>query len=443
VAVCGDKLAALVTHPFPGSGAPIEVPYTVEESGAARPTGSVLHSFGLICLPDGHAIAADYEFGQYPFPAGGPTLPALAEAQGDSAFAIASSENDRWAVVAAEDGSLKVVRLARYGRAWSQSDLGAVLPAESGVLTVGGAGIEWFREGTAIPVTGIPGAGSSGRGAYLIPGRGTVLALTDGLYLVDEGKARFLARTSEPVEVIGEGSADTALALLEGGRSVAQIAVDRSGATPRYVSLPVDLGLGGEPDWVARGSGDTVVVASTNGRVDLLAGAGGRELRHVSLRPGPIDVAWAGHAGVLAMASDGSLSLLDPKTLRVVKRAKLLQAGPDQVVVDHRHRTAAVFSEDAASVVSLPGLAVIARPPAPDGLISAGFDSGRALAMVGAIAYPDGNEESELSSWPICQVCASDPQHLEEAAGQLLERRGGWLEPDFRPTSWEASSSTR
>jgi hypothetical protein len=434
VAVCGDKLAAFVTDGRLVK-LPIQIPYTVDESGGVRKTGSLIHSFGLICLPDGHAIAADYESGQHPFPADGPTLPALAEAQSNSAFAIASSENDRWAVVAAEDGSLTVVQLPSYGRSWAEPDLSAVLPAEAGVLTVGGTGIGWFHDGRVVPLRGVPDAGSAGRGAFVLPGHGTVLPLADALYLADNGDTRLLARTSEPIEVVGEGPAETILALGEGGGSVTEISADRSDGTPRYIPVPPDLRVGGDPDWVARGRGDTVVVAATNGRVDLLAGGSGRELRHVILPPGPIDVAWAGGAGVLAAASDGSLYLLDPETLEIVRRVKLLEAGPDQVVSDYRRRIAVAFSQHAASVVSLPGLAVIARPPAPEGLASASFESGgRRLTMVGAIAYPDGTEDSELSSWPLCQECASGPQHLEEAAGQLLKRKGRWREPDFHPT---------
>lgn len=420
IRVCGDQLELLTTDRPSGISTAFAIPYTVTAAGAATRTGSLLHSFGLICLPDGHALALDSLYGPHPFPTGGPLLPALTEesAQG-SVYALASSDNGQWALASTND-YLKVINLESYGREFEVGSVESLAPAKSGAISLAGSEIASVgRDGLGRRVVSEATGSASTRGAFFDPEVGTVSAIGDQLIAIASRRFRSIADLGAPVHAISPGPGHSAIVLFAGGR-VAIVPLDPGNGRRREVVLPADLWADNAfPVAVLKGpSRRTLLVAATNGRLDLLRIGDGGELRSIQLHSGPIDLVSVSDAGFLAATSDGVLSLLDPATLALRRSQKVLPAGPSLVVSDPTGELAAAFGVDGeAAVVTVPDLGVVTHPAVAPGLRSVVFaDHGGELFLGADVPYVDGTHQASITEWPICRLCLGRAAELEGVA---------------------------
>lgn len=441
IRVCGDQLDLLTTDRPPEIATSYAIPYTVTAAGKVLRTGSLLHSFGMICLPDGHALALDSVYGPQPFPSGGPSLPALTEdsAQG-SIYALASSDNGQWAL-AGTDGYLKVINLDSYGREFEVEKLESLAPAKSGAISVAGSEITAFNHaGPGRRIISEASGSSSARGAFFDPRFGTVIAVGDQLLALAAGRARPLADLGARIQEIGPGPGDSALVLFGRGR-VAIVPLRPGQGRPRRLPMPADLRADGAlPDALLQGSG-TVVAAATNGRLDLLRIRDGSEIRGIQLRPGPVDLAPTDGTSFLAATSDGSLQLLDSASLTLRQSQEVLPAGPSVVISDPSAKLAAAFRIGGeAAVVTIPDLRVVTHPAVAPGLRSVVFaDHAKKLFLGADIPYIDGSDRASITEWPICRLCLGSAAELERDAPELPGGRAATTRPTFRPSSPQPS----
>jgi hypothetical protein len=427
--VCDGDLSVLTTDIADGAGPAFAIPYTVTPSGHAAATGSMIHSFGLVCLPGGGALASDPLQGQESFPEEGSKIVGFTRPVSERVgYAVASSENDEWAAAVGSDGSLRVVDLRAVGRSLKVPSAAVLAPsspplvlARDGTLQTVSAGGEIQRIASTV------GAGGPVRGAYLDPTLGTVVANGREVLVVRSGH---LIRRVHPGAEIETIRPDT----LEGGtvaslRDGRLMFVPLAGAGGNVnIGLPADLSAdGGElTDAVTLSSGD-LAAASSNGSVDVLAFPGGRELRHARVAaPGDLSLAAAGGHLVVG-EGDGTVEDLNEQLVMLQAR-RVLAEGIIDLEPDAAGGLVAAQGGGQVVVLSLPQLFAVAHTGPVSGLGSVAFDpTGTSFLMSTDLAFFGGGNEASVVRWPLCTSCTGTPGELRAAASALSQpsSRGG------------------
>ena len=167
---CGHDVDILAQAAPPGISQNFTVPFTLTPSSSVLATGSLLVSFGLVCLPEGTALAADVTNGPYPFPTGPSLAGFAANASDHVTYAIASSTNDAWAVAAGSDGSLTLDRLDVAPQVYKLPNVGSVGTDRADAIVATSRGqleaLTPGRSATAIPAPGFGGVPHAARSPH-------------------------------------------------------------------------------------------------------------------------------------------------------------------------------------------------------------------------------------------------------------------------------------
>jgi WD40 repeat protein len=436
--VCGGKLVVLASGTTSDAAVSFNIPYTVSPSGKVAEIGSLIHSNGSICLPEGSALAVDFVQGQYPVPEDGPELPNLVGPPGGRVqYAIASSDNDQWAAAAGGDGTLKIVALANYGRTKDLEQVETVAPTVAGPPLVAGDGeIQTVSLGSGSRRVAAY-KGRVARGAYADPHLGTVIAVGDELLVLDRAGMRKRIQLGRSPYVVHPGRPGaSALVVFAESNAVTDVPLD--GGRRTTVPLPADVGEGSSElsDVVELpGSLPRLVTAATDGYLDVLAYPSGHELRRRRIAPpGPVALSVGKDGELVSSGSDGVVRLLDPRTLAVETSRRVLPPGPTLVTTNPAESLAAVFGRsDEAVVVGLPGLDPITRTPPIDGLNSLAFEGDKNLLLGADVRLLGAGDEASITSWPVCATCAANPSQLRRMAAALGEPNPSDARLRFRP----------
>ena len=421
--VCSGELSVLTTGIADNNGPAFAIPYTVNAAGAAQATGSMIHSYGLICLPGGGALVSDYLDGQESFPTAGGQLPALTPDAGERVpYAVDSSENDQWAAAAGRDGSLTVLDLQRAARSRQVESAAAIAPGTPPVLITRTGRLQALPAGR-MPrtLTSTRAAERPVRGAYLDPKLGTVIAAGRELFLVSSGRVtRRVTLPAAAVTIHPGVPSHSALALLSDNRV---LLVALSGPEkPTPIPLPADMLAGGAEltDAAMLNDGTRVALANSDGYLDLLTLPGGHELARRKVA-GPGNLVLLSVAGHIALGTgEGTLELLDPDTLTVTQARTVLGEGIIDLEADPSGSLIAVLSRQHAAVLSIPELFALAHTGALQALGSVTLDaSGEEMLLSQETAFLGGGDQASITTWPLCGVCAGSPRALRAAAATL------------------------
>lgn len=444
---CGDRLAILTTD-RPTAVRPVfDVAYTVSRSGKAQASGSAISSSGIVCLPEGGALASDHPRGEFSFPPATPHLAGFTGAPGNGAlFAVASSQGGRWAAAAGSDGTLRLARLEGFARTREIPPLRGFAPADPMPLMITGDRIE------AVPTSGAPQrlavlrvSGEFARGAYLDPQLGSVLAAGRQLLLVEDGVVRAREEIAGGIEAVWPGApGESAVVLAADGSKVVIVPLRGEG---ERIELDADR-LEGTRRWLDVGwvpGSSNLAVAGEDGNVSLVAIAGGERVRSRGVtEPGRIILA-AGDGWLAAGGADGTVRLLDPQTLVPVATRQAVVGAVEEIAVapdGDRLAVRSIGGEVAVFDLDLPSLHEIARVGPIEALGSAVFSAdGSDLLLASYVQYFGGGGEGNLVSWPLCDLCDGD---LGELRAALLDR--SWMAgedqlPHFVPLARPSTGS--
>lgn len=442
---CGDQLAILTTD-RPNDVRPVfDVAYTVSRGGKARATGSALSSAGIVCLPEGGALASDHPRGEFSIPPATPHLVGFTGPPGNGAlFAVASSQGGRWAAAAGSDGTLRLARLEAFARSREIPSLRGFAPADPLPLMIAGDRIE------AVPANGAPQSlaaprvsGEFARGAYFDPQLGTVLAVGKQLLLVEDGVVRAREEIPGGIEAVSPGAPGASAVVLAAGGSKVVI-VPLRGEDQRMV-LDANSFRGAarwlDIRWVPGSS--NLAVAGEDGNVSLIAIEGGDRLRSREVTESGRIVLAAGDGWLAAGGADGTVRLLDPQTLAPLATRQAAVGGVEELTVAPGGDRIAVRSIGGeVAVFDLPGLHEIARVGPVEALGAAVFTAdGGDLLLASYLRYIGGGGEGHLVSWPLCDLCDGE---LAELRSAILDR--SWLAgkdrlPRFVPPARRAAGS--
>jgi hypothetical protein len=449
IRICGDSLSVLATAAAPGVAVGFGIPYTVDPASHLVQTRSLIHSNGMICVPGGSALADDPIQGQFPFPASGATLPDLFAGQDDRVYyALGSSENGQWAAVAGSDGTLKIVALKGHAQTRSLASEEAVAPTAEGSPLIMENGL--IRSG---PFDGGPmrtigrGHGTAARGDYVDPAVGTVIGIGNEVLVVRDGSVRRRIPIDGNALAIHRGRPGiNALVMPATGDHLLEVPLD--GAKATAAKMPKDVHAGStQLSDVAElpGRHPRLVLAATDGYVDLVASPSGRLLRRRRVGPtGPVSIA-VDHEGELVIGSaDGRVRILDPVSLTAVSSTRVFSPGPNLVTADAAGDLVAAFGAGGEAVVlTMPGLEPITHAGPIEGLDSLAFGEGGNLYLGAEIHFVDGGgDEASLTAWPLCRACAGDSAHLQTLAAKLAEPQPLSSRPTFEPASAGAEPAT-
>jgi hypothetical protein len=433
--VCDGNLSVLTTDMVDSAGPAFAIPYTVTAGGRATPTGSLIHSFGLVCLPGGGALASDPIAGQESFPVAGSAIVGFTRPPSERLeYAIASSENDEWAAAAGSDGSLRIVDLHAVGRSVKLASAVLVAPADPPVVVARNGTLESVGAGgTVAKVTSVAGSGGAVRGSYLDPAAGTVVANGRELLVYRSGRVVRRAALPGAIDTIRHGErGQSAVVLLRDGRV---LLVSLAGPPSEIsVRLPLDLlEHSGAPTDALMLDARELAVASTNGSVDLLAYPGGEEIRHRQVSaPGALTLATGGRGLVLG-EQNGAVEVLNDD-LAMLDSRKVLAAGVIDLEPNANGRLIAAQSGSEVVVLAIPALFAVAHTGVIGGLGSVTFaPAGGSFLLSTDITFTGGGDESSIISWPLCSICSGTPRQLRAAAAALVRPRLNGLAQRFAP----------
>lgn len=445
VRVCGGKLAVLAAVSADGVGpAGFGIPLTVNPDGKAVEAGSLFHSQGSICLPGGTALAVDFSYGQHPFPAEGPALPDfVAEADERVVYAIGSSENGQWAAAAGNDGRLKIVELGSYGLLREMPNLQEVAPSTEGrsLAITDTAILDIPLAGGPIRTVAETPDREAARGSYLDPRFGTVLAIASEMIVVRDGRVRERIPVGERVWAIHPWRPGVSALAVTSGRDLNRaLEVPLNGSPPTAMVIPRDLYSGSTQlsDALALpGSPTRMVVAGTDGYLSLLAFPSGRELlRRRVVATGPISLSLAADGRLLTGNADGTVRLLDPRTLKTERSRPVFAPSPTLVATDASGGAAAAFGAGGVAVVlDLPSLSPTTELPAVRALESVAFDGDRRLVLGADLRLIGGGDEASVVSWPLCRACGAGAERLRAIGARLAEPPVADRQLRFVPTA--------
>ncbi|MGA9316208.1 MAG: hypothetical protein WBV77_16465, partial [Solirubrobacteraceae bacterium] len=434
--VCDRNLSVLTTDMADGTGPAFAIPYTVTPSGHATATGSMIHSFGLVCLPGGGALASDPLQGQESFPVEGSQIVGFTDPASEHVgYAVASSENDEWAAAVGSNGSLRVVDLRAVGRSVKVPSAAVLAPSSPPLVLARDGTLETVNaDGGLQRIASTVEAAGAVRGAYLDPTLGTIVANGREVLVVRSGRLVRRVHLGAQIETIRPGIPGRGtLASLRDGRLIF-VALAEAGRN-MVIRLPADLsGDGGElTDAVALSSGD-LAVASSNGSVDLLRFPGGRELRHAEVAaPGDLSLAAAG-GRLLVGEGDGTVEALNQE-LVVLQARRALAEGIIDLEPDATGSLVAAQGGGQVVVLSVPELFAVAHSGPVAGLGSVTFDpTGTSFLMSTDLAFFGGGNEASVIRWPVCMSCAGTPGALRAAASALSQPSSGGGPGQFLPT---------
>jgi TIR domain len=416
--VCHGDLSILTTDTAPGTAEAFAVPYTVTPAGQATPTGSMIHSFGLVCLPDGGALAVDPIQGEESFPLTGLTIPNLTHRANDGiSYAVASSEDNGWATAVGSDGTIRVANLATAGRSVKVPSAAVVTPAGlSAVIARDGAIQTIAPTGQEHSLASPPVVGAPVRGAYLDQTLGTVAGIGEELIVIRDGRVAQRVPIRSMINTVRPGQPGrTAVVLLAGG-PVLIVALERASPTSE-VPIPHDLLRdGGSVSDAVMLSAGRLALASTNGRLDVVAIPGGNELDgRIVAAPGYL-TAWSGDGVVALGGPDGTLQVLNANTLAVERSSKVLGEGIEDLESNSTRSLLAAQSRNHVAVVGIPHLFAVGHTEALDGLTSIAFELTGSTLLLGIELDLGFSTEAAVRSWPLCNACAGTPAQLLNAA---------------------------
>lgn len=433
--VCDGNLSVLTTDMADGAGPAFAIPYTVTPSGRAMATGSMIHSFGLVCLPGSGALASDPLDGQESFPVAGSAIVGFTRPPSERLYyAIASSENDDWAAAVGSDGSLRVVELHAVGRSVRVPSATVVAPSNPPLVLARDGTLQAVSRGGKVErIASTVGAGRPVRGAYLDPTLGTVVANGREVLILRSGHLVRRVRLAGAIDTIRRGIPGRgAVALLRDGRVVFVSLIGAGGDVS--IRLPADLSSNsGVPTDVLMLSSREIAVASTNGSVDLLGFPRGEELRHGQVAaPGGLTLAAAGGRLVLG-EGNGTVEVLNAGLARLQSR-EVLGEGIIDLEPDSTGSLLAAQSLDQVVVLALPQLFAVAHSGPIAGLGSVAFDPmGASFLLSTDIAFIGGGNEASLIRWPLCASCAGTPPELRAAASALSQPSSSRAKQEFVP----------
>jgi WD40 repeat protein len=438
IRACGDRLS-LITDDAPEESTSLffAVPYTVTPAGKAFATGSMFFSLGLFCLPEGGAVSSDSLYGQGAFPRGTPTLPGFTrDPVTRVSYAVASSENGRWAVAAGSDGTIRLVDLERFGRSRSVARVDAILPADPVPLLLARGkfrGVSAVGPGRGFPAPG----GSPALGAYLDPTLGTVVGVNRHLLAIQAGRVRKRIRVGRGIAMIHPGRPGASAVVIPTSRRQILIASLRKGDTaPRAVPLPTEFPHGGAVVSDAVMLPGSVIAASDTAGYVVLTDARGGDIAARRLAPlGVNSLAVTGDGHLLLGGGDGSVKMLDPVTLAVEASRQVSREGVSGLSTDPAGRlVATVVASGEVVVLESSHLYAVAHTIPLPGLNSIAFSKeGKELVMGTDVAVLDGTHRAEFVTWPLCEACLGSADDLRRAVEELTAPRTNGGSSSFLP----------
>jgi hypothetical protein len=436
VHVCDGSLSVLTTDMADGAPPAFAIPYTVTPAGHAVATGSLIHSFGLVCLPGGGALASDPLDGEESFPVSGISIEGFTRPSSARVdYAVASSENDQWAAAVGSDGTLRVVDLQAAGHSMRLPSVEVVAPADPPmVVSKSGALENVSLPETMKPIVSPETTGGPVRGPYLDRRLGTVVGVGREVVVVRDAHVVRRVRLPNVINTIrpGEPGRSTVVLLQDGHVMVTTLSGRQATVA---VPVPKDLSNAGGVITDAVMVGDSrLALASTNGRLDLVAFPDGREISgRIVSSPGTL-VAWSAGGRIVLGEQDGTVQMLNAKDLAVTESRKVLSEGIIDLEGNAAGSLIAAQSRDQVVALAVPELFAVARTPATVGLGSIAFDpSGNDFLVSTDVAFFNGGNEASLVSWPLCAVCSGSVAAIRTAALKLAQPRAHESRSQFVP----------
>ena len=437
--VCGGELSILTTDLADMGGPAFAIPYTVTAQGRATATGSLIHSFGLVCLPQGGALASDPLDGEESFPADGISLVGFTRPVSERVeYAVASSENDRWAVAAGNDGTLRIADLRSTGRSTKFSGVKIVASGNPAIAVSQRGELEWVST-TASPskLTSAMPADDPVRGTYIDSRLGTVMALGRELMVVDGTHVLRHLRLPDEIETIRPGEpGHSALVLLADGHVM--LAALSGQQKPKNVAIPGNLDRAGdEISDVSMVSSDRLALASSNGRVDLVDLAHGREIEGRVVSPPGDEVLWSDDGKIVLGDNDGTIEILDASDLAIRASRKVLAEPILDLEGNASGSQIAVQSSGSHIVVlAMPQLFTLAHIGGIQDLGPVTFArTDQDLLVSSNTSFMGGADEALLISWPLCTLCSGSAAALRAAAAALTAPSRGGHGSQFIPAT--------
>ncbi|MHB8657705.1 MAG: TIR domain-containing protein [Solirubrobacteraceae bacterium] len=403
---CGHDIDVLAEAAPRGVSQSFTVPFTITPSSRVLATGSLLISFGLVCLPEGTALADDVVNGPHPFPTGPSLAGFAANASGHVTYAIGSSTNDAWAVAAGSDGSLTLDRLDVAPQVYDLPNVGSVGADSANALVATSRGqLETLTPGRSPVAISAPGIeGDPARGTFTAPGIGTVFGIGANLVVVRDGAVT--KRIPLPAAAKGiRPSSQAGTVIVTPFRESQLYVVSLHDGASQAITLPSEIAEEGGPADVAQLLSRNLVIATPDGSLTLLSPRGRvltQERRDV---PGPVELARV-RQRLLVGTSDGEVQLIDSR-LQSIRQLDVLTGHVVDLEPDASGQLVAVEGVDSGVVLDVANFAAIGTIGPLIGFNSVTFAPEDREVIAGAAVVNGDREDASLSTWPVCLPCAS------------------------------------
>jgi hypothetical protein len=443
--VCGDHLHVVTT----GQERPFELTFAIGGDGQASYTGSMLRSFGSLCLPTGDVLFDDVVRGQESSPSSGWTYFGFAsETQTNIRYAIASSDDGRWAVSAGSDGVLAVRRLAVATMTRRLPQVDVVVGDGEAALAAGRTGmVESSRLGThhiALPPD-VDRSATTARGAFEDATAGAVIGWGHDLLVIRDGDVRSDVRTAHDLAGIRPAVPGRSALAVTGDRQwVLELPLDGRQRPLRELRLPATLFEHGRFIWdAAMTSAGNYAIARSDGHVLVLSPHDGHVLEDRVVGPPGRTILAAVTGERLAVGSEnGVVTLIDDRTLARIRSVKAVQEMVADLATDPATgRIVARTFEGHVVVLTVPALEILARLGPATALVSATLAARGTKVIFGTnLSFADGKADASVGAWSICAACGGNPSQLAHTAVALIRGRATADRETFRP---EAQASPR